>query len=61
VLGKQEEITLMLSNNKIIKVMASAGGKVAEQATTKPQIKGLNPAARRHHTKMERKTEKYLK
>ncbi len=47
----------MLSNNKIIKVVVSAGGKVAEQATTKPQNKGLNLAGPRHHTKMERKTE----
>jgi hypothetical protein len=51
----------MLSNNKIIKVMASAAGKVVEQATTNPQIMGLNPAAPRHLTKMERKTEKMPK
>ncbi len=46
----------MLSNNKIIKVMASAAGKVVEQATTKPQNKGLNLAAPRNHTKMEKKS-----
>ncbi len=59
--GKEEELTLKWSNNKIIKVMASTVGKVVEQATTNPQIKGLNPAAPKYDTKMERKAKTYLK